>query len=261
MVRTLVLIAVGALLAAEGRADVWEFDRDGTVLRDPRDKATADGSAAMRLSDNRHYDIVGLSDAVADTATMSSRSAATAPAPPPAVLPKVPHKAPHGAHRAIYEPMAEGVAVAFARHPGVSAAGLSPEDFKRTFVALVDQESRFNPHALSPKGAFGLGQLMPRTAAQLGVDPSDPMQNLRGAASYLTSQLASFGRVDLALAAYNAGPHRVEQYGGVPPYRETRNYVAVIMKAAGLAAAEASAELQSNQSPSSQPRKGSVLEW
>ncbi len=261
MVRMLVLLAVGASLAAEGQADVWEFDRDGTVLRDPRDRAPAEESAAIGPSDNSSYDIVGLSDAVAGAPTMSSRSVATAPVPLPVAPHGAPHKAPQGAHRAIYEPMAEGVAAAFAWHPGVSAAGLSPEDFKRTFVALVDQESRFNPHALSPKGAFGLGQLMPGTAAQLGVDPSDPMQNLRGAASYLTSQLASFGRVDLALAAYNAGPHRVEQYGGVPPYRETRNYVAVIMKAAGLATAEASAEPQPDQSPSSQPRKGSVLEW
>src|SRR3546814_5212618 len=71
--------------------------------------------------------------------------------------------------------------------------------------ALIMQESRYNPSALSPKGAFGLGQLMPATARQLGVDRYDLMQNLTGTAMYLAQQLDEFGRVDFALAAYNAG--------------------------------------------------------
>ena len=75
--------------------------------------------------------------------------------------------------------------------------------------ALVIQESRYNPTAISPKGAFGLGQLMPGTARQLGVDRYSLDGNLRGAARYLSWQLREFGRVDLALAAYNAGPGRV----------------------------------------------------
>ena len=66
---------------------------------------------------------------------------------------------------------------------------------------------------------------MPGTARQLGVNPHDMLQNLDGAARYLLAQLSTFGTVELALAAYNAGPHRIDQYGGVPPFRETRNYI------------------------------------
>src|SRR5262252_6783930 len=96
--------------------------------------------------------------------------------------------------------------------------------------ALIDQESGWNPRAVSPVGAQGLGQLMPATAAGLGVsDPFNPMQNMTGAARYLGSQLKRFGSVPLALAAYNAGPAAVAKYGGVPPYAETQAYVKNIM--------------------------------
>ena len=77
-------------------------------------------------------------------------------------------------------------------------------------------------------GAYGLGQLMPATAHSLGVDRTDPKQNLEGAARYLLAQLSEFRDIDLALAAYNAGPHRVREYGGIPPFKETRNYIARI---------------------------------
>lgn len=100
-----------------------------------------------------------------------------------------------------------------------------PEDL---FLRLVNQESRFNPKALSHKGAIGLAQLMPATARALGVDPHDPRENLEGGARYLKAQYRKFGSWKLALAAYNAGPGAVEKHGGVPPYRETRNYVKVI---------------------------------
>jgi soluble lytic murein transglycosylase-like protein len=93
---------------------------------------------------------------------------------------------------------------------------------------MIEAESSYNPTAISPKGAFGLGQLMPATAQNLGVDPCNVSQNLDGAARYLLAQLAEFRGVDLALAAYNAGPHRVEQYSGVPPFAETRTYIARI---------------------------------
>jgi soluble lytic murein transglycosylase-like protein len=101
--------------------------------------------------------------------------------------------------------------------------------------ALVDavawQESRYNNHARSSAGAIGVMQLMPGTARNLGVvDPTDVHQNIMGGTAYLRAQLDRFGNnIPLALAAYNAGPAAVQKYGGVPPYRETQNYVRQIM--------------------------------
>jgi soluble lytic murein transglycosylase-like protein len=97
-------------------------------------------------------------------------------------------------------------------------------------AGLVKQESGFNPTAGSSAGARGLTQLMPGTAAGLGVtDVLDPIQNLDGGAKYLRQQLDAFGGdVTRALAAYNAGPGAVQRYGGVPPYAETQNYVRIV---------------------------------
>jgi soluble lytic murein transglycosylase-like protein len=96
--------------------------------------------------------------------------------------------------------------------------------------ALVWQESRWRENAVSPVGARGLAQLMPGTARYLGVDSSDPFQNLEGGARYLREQLDRFdGNLEKALAAYNAGPGRVERAGGIPNIRETRQYVSAIM--------------------------------
>lgn len=98
------------------------------------------------------------------------------------------------------------------------------------FDALVEQESGYNSHARSRAGAMGLTQLMPETASSLGVSsPFDPVQNLQGGAKYLKSLLNQFNSVPLALAAYNAGPEAVIRHGGVPPYKETQNYVKSIM--------------------------------
>lgn len=97
-----------------------------------------------------------------------------------------------------------------------------PEDL---FLRLVQQESNWNVAAVSHKGAIGLAQLMPETARRLAVDPNDPHQNLEGGARYLRQQYDRFGTWKLALAAYNAGPEAVTTHGGVPPYRETQDYV------------------------------------
>lgn len=101
-----------------------------------------------------------------------------------------------------------------------------PEDL---FLRLIQQESAWKPGARSHKGALGLAQLMPQTARKLGVNPRDPKQNLEGGARYLKQMYRKFGSWRLALAAYNAGPTAVEKYNGVPPYRETKNYVKKIL--------------------------------
>ncbi|HSJ74357.1 MAG TPA: lytic transglycosylase domain-containing protein [Miltoncostaeaceae bacterium] len=109
--------------------------------------------------------------------------------------------------------------------PAITAAaerhGLDP----RLLAALVWAESGFDPGVESHAGALGLAQLMPGTAAGLGVDPHDPAQNLEGGARYLRAQLDRFGSVELALAAYNAGPGRVVEAGGIPRIAETQAYV------------------------------------
>lgn len=122
-----------------------------------------------------------------------------------------------------------GASSAFDAQINAAAAsnGIDPALLK----GLVSQESGFNPNARSGAGAVGLTQLMPGTAATLGVtNPLDPAQSLQGGAKYLREQLDRFGGDEkLALAAYNAGPGAVQKYGGVPPYAETQNYVTSVM--------------------------------
>ena len=118
------------------------------------------------------------------------------------------------------QPFADAVAAAAERH------GLDP----KLLHALVVVESAYRPDAVSRVGAGGLTQLMPGTAAELGVrDRFDPLENLFGGADYLARQLVRFGDLRLALAAYNAGPGRVAQLGRVPDIRETQAYVAAVV--------------------------------
>lgn len=116
-------------------------------------------------------------------------------------------------NRALYQNLINAASVKYSLDPKV-------------LEAVIDAESQYNPRALSCKGAQGLMQLMPQTAWQLGVsNPYDPEQNIDAGARYLKQMLDKFGALELALAAYNAGPGAVEKHGGIPPYKETKEYV------------------------------------
>ena len=119
----------------------------------------------------------------------------------------------------------DNTAMRYGSHRGLRAAGLSVTEWRLLFRSNIEIESAYNVNARSHVGAIGLGQLMPGTAEDLGVDPFDWRANLDGSARYLVAQLETFGDARLALAAYNAGPDAVRQYGGIPPYRETQNHV------------------------------------
>jgi soluble lytic murein transglycosylase-like protein len=144
------------------------------------------------------------------SATATTATSSTAPAYMSAAASDLPSDTPFGAE-----------ITAAAKRYGIDPALLA---------GLVKQESGFNPNAGSPAGARGLTQLMPGTAAGLGVtNVLDPAQSLDGGAKYLRRQLDAFGGdVTKALAAYNAGPGAVQRYGGVPPYAETQNYVRAV---------------------------------
>ncbi len=145
-------------------------------------------------------------------------------------------------------PYANEINAAAARH------GLDPA----LLAGLVKQESGFNAAIRSPAGATGLTQLMPATARSLGVtDPTDPLQSLEGGAKYLREQLDRFGGDErLALAAYNAGPGAVKRFGGIPPYRETQNYVEAVLRNRDQFSATALAPATASIVPSS--RTGST---
>lgn len=113
--------------------------------------------------------------------------------------------------------------------PLVEAAAVASGVPAALIAAVARTESAWQPQVVSQAGAIGLMQLMPATAELLRVDPWDPQQNIMGGSRYLRAQLDRFNSVELALAAYNAGPHRVVQYKGIPPFAETRRYVQAVM--------------------------------
>ena len=120
----------------------------------------------------------------------------------------------------------EATGLRYASHPGLRRATLSVTDWLMLYRANIEVESAYRQEVVSTAGAIGLGQLMPETAEELGVDPTDPFENLDGSARYLLMMLEQFGDPALALAAYNAGPHAVTRHGGIPPFRETQGHVA-----------------------------------
>jgi hypothetical protein len=127
------------------------------------------------------------------------------------------------------------------------------------FLRMIGAESSWNQSAVSPKGATGLGQLMPATAAELGVDPNDPFQNIEGSARYLAQQYATFGSWPLALAAYNAGPGNVRKHGGIPPFAETQAYVPKIMGQGGPSASRPST-FAPDMPTTQQPMMGGMMQ-
>lgn len=182
-------MAEGLRIQKGGKSRIAQFERQ-TRLLDSRLAGQYQQSARLRPKGTSTKSVVDLA----------------LPGPVPAYT---------GNRRSQYLPHAR----AMARKHGV------PEDL---FLRLVQQESGWNPSARSNKGARGLAQLMPGTAAKLGVNAEDPIQNLEGGARYLRMMYNTFGNWRLALAAYNAGPGAVQKYGGVPPFVETRNYVRII---------------------------------
>ena len=203
------LVALAVLGGAGGRAtaDVFEIANNGTVV-------TRSGASMIDP---------GLSDDAVTDGTAEPAPDVPAPAVTMVGLPNSP--------------------LPF-RTPLLEAARryeVSPD----LLAALVWQESRWQPGALSAKGAMGLGQLMPATARALAVDPRDAGANLAGAAHYLRQLLDLFdGDVERALAAYNAGPARVLKAGGVPRIAETRAYVSAIMERLTAVRAESLAGIQ-----------------
>lgn len=138
--------------------------------------------------------------------------------------PADPHHAPKPSADILKE--IETTALRYAGHGALKAAGLTLTEWMLFYRANIEVESRYQLQALSPAGAIGPGQLMPATAADLGVDPHDWRQNLDGSARYLLQMLALFGTTELALAGYNAGPEAVRRHGGIPPFPETRSHLA-----------------------------------
>ena len=139
-------------------------------------------------------------------------------------------QAPQVAPASIADPAANAQAVPAAYAAKVQELAARYDLSPALIEAVIWQESRWHAGARSPAGARGLAQLMPGTAQDLGVDADDPMANLEGGARYLREQLDRFGGdVEKALAAYNAGPGRVSQAGGVPNIAETRQYVTAVI--------------------------------
>ena len=195
------IVAAAVGLAAQARADVLELGADGARW------VTGPLAVAPVVGD----------PAASPSLTSAASDAEWAAAP---VLPD----------HAIADPARHAAGIPARYHAKILELAARFDLSPSLLEAVVWQESRWNENARSPVGAQGLAQLMPGTARYLGVDSRDPFQNLEGGARYLREQLDRFdGDLEKALAAYNAGPGRVERAGGIPNIRETKQYVAAIM--------------------------------
>jgi soluble lytic murein transglycosylase-like protein len=206
LVRIVAGVMVGALAFAahSARADVLEIGVEGArwVVGGPVSASAADAELALPPA------IAGIADELELTAADAL------------IVPE----------HAVAHTHMSGAAVPAAYQAKVAELAARFDLSPALIEALVWQESRWRPGAVSPVGARGLAQLMPGTARELGVDSSDPFANLEGGARYLRAQMDRFGGdVEKALAAYNAGPGRVIKSGGIPRIRETQLYVAAIM--------------------------------
>ncbi len=199
MIRARLVFAAGwacaTLIAAPARADVMVIDADGA-------RWVAGGSSAMATAE-----IIPATEALAEV-------------PAEVFVPDI----------AIADPALHAIGIPEIYRAKVAELSARFDLSPSLIEAMVWQESRWRHNAVSPVGAQGLAQLMPGTARELGVDPRDPFANLEGGARYLREQLDRFdGNLEKALAAYNAGPGRVERSNGIPRIRETQLYVASIM--------------------------------
>ncbi len=211
----LIALAALSLIVGVGLPDAGAQSSLGNLSLDP-----------LRSRTPNYRPLVAPDALSRDPAARHAGKPAAAPAPVPREYSRVLRRATPGPDVAI---ALDRVARRYAGRAEVSAAGLSPARFRVLFRALIQHESGFDPRAVSPKGAMGLGQIMPQTARSLGLtDPFAIEANLDAAARYLVKQLGTFRDARLALAAYNAGPGAVQRYNGVPPFRETQAYVAAI---------------------------------
>jgi soluble lytic murein transglycosylase-like protein len=214
--RILHLIGISALLTwTQAAAPAWagEYAVLANGFRVHADRHEVDGARIRLYSDG------GVTQIPASAIVSFEQEEVVAPPPAP---PATPIPAPP-------VPASPSTPAELAAHAAKKYA--LPESFVRS---VMNAESGFQPDALSPKGAIGLMQLMPGTARELGVNPNNPKENAEGGTQYLRDLLAKYegdpDQVLLALAAYNAGPAAVDKYHGVPPYRETREYILRVLK-------------------------------
>jgi soluble lytic murein transglycosylase-like protein len=226
---------LGLIVLSALALPVWAGEnivlRTGSTL--PADRHEVDGGTIRIYSGDGVTELavslvarVEIVETPADTAPAAPAPVAPAPVAPAAeVTASAPAPEPEAALPAVPELTPRQLAEAAALKYALPAAFVS---------SVMRAESNFNPAALSPKGAIGLMQLMPGTARDLGVDPNKPAENAEAGARYLHDLLAKYedrpDQVQLALAAYNAGTAAVDKYHGVPPYRETREYIIRVLK-------------------------------